>query len=187
MLALHEHDGLTQRELCERVRIQQPTMDTLQRMERDALIRREPDPADGRRTRVVLTAQARDLEDHLVAAARDVNGIATKKPQRPRGLRLHAHRRPDHPQPRSRQPNFYGAAVNTTTIATDQDVAALINVLTVTRENQQPLVDLLSKATDTVMRHRPGFVSANIHQPRRHPGGQLRSVAQPGRLPDDAR
>ncbi|MGH3786363.1 MAG: MarR family winged helix-turn-helix transcriptional regulator [Pseudonocardiaceae bacterium] len=78
MLALFEQDGLTQRELCERVRIEQPTMaQTLQRMERDTLIRREPDPADGRRTRVVLTARARDLEGHLVAAARDVNAIAT--------------------------------------------------------------------------------------------------------------
>ncbi len=78
MLALFEQDGLTQRELCELVRIEQPTMaNTLQRMERDNLIRRKPDPADGRRTRVVLTARARDLEDHLVTAARDVNAIAT--------------------------------------------------------------------------------------------------------------
>jgi DNA-binding MarR family transcriptional regulator len=46
-------------------------------MERDSLIRREPDPADGRRTRVVLTDRARDLEDHLVTAAREVNAIAT--------------------------------------------------------------------------------------------------------------
>lgn len=50
MSALFEQDGLTQRELCERVRIEQSTMaDTLQRRERDTLIRREPDPADGRR------------------------------------------------------------------------------------------------------------------------------------------
>lgn len=50
-----------------------------------------------------------------------------------------------------------------TTIATDQDVATLINVFTVTRMTQQPLVDLLSEATEQVMRHRPGFISANIH------------------------
>ena len=78
LLALLEQDGLTQRELCERVRIEQPTMaNTLRRMERDNLIRREADPADGRRTRLVLTARARDLEDQLVAAARDVNAAAT--------------------------------------------------------------------------------------------------------------
>ncbi len=46
-----------------------------------------------------------------------------------------------------------------TTIATDQDVATLINVFTVTRMTQQPLVDLLSEAIEQVMRHRPGFVS----------------------------
>lgn len=53
--------------------------------------------------------------------------------------------------------------MTTTTIATDQDVATLINVFTVTRETQQPLVDLLTEATEQVMRHRPGFISANIH------------------------
>ncbi|MGH3549532.1 MAG: MarR family winged helix-turn-helix transcriptional regulator [Pseudonocardiaceae bacterium] len=51
---------------------------TLQRMERDNLIRREPDPADGRRMRVVLTARSGDLEDHLMTAAREVNAIATR-------------------------------------------------------------------------------------------------------------
>lgn len=53
--------------------------------------------------------------------------------------------------------------MNTTTIATNQDVATLINVFTVTSETQQPLVDLLIEATEQVMRHRQGFVSANIH------------------------
>lgn len=78
LLALFEQDGLSQRELCDRVRIEQPTMaNTLQRMERDGLIRREPDPADRRRTRTVLTSRARDLEAQLVAAARKVNAAAT--------------------------------------------------------------------------------------------------------------
>jgi hypothetical protein len=53
--------------------------------------------------------------------------------------------------------------MTTTTIAIDQDVATLINVFTVTRMTQQPLVDLLTEATKQVMRHRPGFISANIH------------------------
>lgn len=51
----------------------------------------------------------------------------------------------------------------TTTITTEQDVVTLINVFTVTPEAQQQLVDLLIEATEQVMRHRPGFVSANIH------------------------
>ena len=79
LLALFEADGQTQRELCEQVGIEQPTMaNTLQRMERDGLVRREPDPADGRRARVLLTDRARELEGPLVAAARAVNATATR-------------------------------------------------------------------------------------------------------------
>ena len=78
LLTLYAEDGLTQRELCDRVGIEQPTMaNTLQRMERDGLIRREPDPVDGRRARVLLTGRARELEAPLVAAAQDVNAVAT--------------------------------------------------------------------------------------------------------------
>ena len=78
LLALYEQDGLTQRELCERVRIEQPTMAlTLKRMERDGLVERRPDPTDGRRARIVLTKRARGLERDLTAAAREVNAIAT--------------------------------------------------------------------------------------------------------------
>ncbi|GAB3262327.1 antibiotic biosynthesis monooxygenase family protein [Arthrobacter pigmenti] len=51
----------------------------------------------------------------------------------------------------------------TTTIATDQDVATLINVFTVEPEDQERLVQLLNEATKQVIRHRPGFVSANLH------------------------
>ena len=79
LLALYEQDGLSQRELCERVRIEQPTMaNTLQRMERDGLIRRLPDPADGRRSAVMLTERARGLEGDLVGAARSINSEATR-------------------------------------------------------------------------------------------------------------
>jgi DNA-binding MarR family transcriptional regulator len=79
LLALYEQDGLSQRELCERVRIEQPTMaNTLQRMERDGLVRRLPDPSDGRRAAVMLTEHARRLESELVSAARDINSEATR-------------------------------------------------------------------------------------------------------------
>ncbi len=53
--------------------------------------------------------------------------------------------------------------MSTTTITTDQQVATLVNVFTVAPEAQQKLVDVLVEATESVMRHRPGFVSANIH------------------------
>lgn len=42
-------------------------------------------------------------------------------------------------------------------------LTTLINVFTVTREHQEELVRLLDQATDDVMRHLPGFVSASIH------------------------
>ncbi len=78
LLALFEEDGLTQRELCDRVRIEQATMaNTLQRMQRDGLVRVVPDPDDRRRVRVYLTDQARAIEDDLVAAARSLNASAT--------------------------------------------------------------------------------------------------------------
>lgn len=77
LLALYEADGLTQAELCERVRVEQPTMaNTLARMQRDGLITRTADPDDGRRSLVILTDKARALEPQLIAAARSVNESA---------------------------------------------------------------------------------------------------------------
>jgi quinol monooxygenase YgiN len=51
-----------------------------------------------------------------------------------------------------------------TEIITGRDVVTLINVFTVTPENQQRLVDVLIEATEAVMNMLPGFVSANIHR-----------------------
>jgi len=50
------------------------------------------------------------------------------------------------------------------TIGTDRPVLTLVNVFTVAPENQQKLVDLLVAATESTMRHLPGFVSATIHR-----------------------
>lgn len=79
LLALYEEEGVTQNELCEKVRIDQSTMaHTLKRMERDGLIERTADPADGRRALIHLTERARNLRAELFAAAREVNEIATE-------------------------------------------------------------------------------------------------------------
>ncbi len=51
-----------------------------------------------------------------------------------------------------------------TEISRDGDVVTLINVFTVTPENQQRLLDLLVGATEMVMNGLPGFVSANLHK-----------------------
>jgi quinol monooxygenase YgiN len=40
----------------------------------------------------------------------------------------------------------------------------LVNVFTVSHDNQQRLVDLLQQATDQVMKFLPGFLSANTHK-----------------------
>jgi quinol monooxygenase YgiN len=50
-----------------------------------------------------------------------------------------------------------------TTISADAEVVTLINTFTVAPERQQELIDTLVRATDEVMRDRPGFVAANIH------------------------
>ena len=51
-----------------------------------------------------------------------------------------------------------------TTITTEKGLVTLINVFTVTPENQQLLVDLLVEATQYTMRNQPGYLSANIHK-----------------------
>jgi quinol monooxygenase YgiN len=49
------------------------------------------------------------------------------------------------------------------TIDAQSSVVTLINVYEVEPEKQAELVRLLAEATETVMRHQPGFVSVNIH------------------------
>jgi DNA-binding MarR family transcriptional regulator len=79
LLALFEEDGLMQRELYDQVRIEQPTMaNTLRRLQRDGLVRCDPDLTDRRRIRVHLTERARVIEADLIAAARAVNAEATE-------------------------------------------------------------------------------------------------------------
>jgi len=51
-----------------------------------------------------------------------------------------------------------------TTITKLNQVVTLINTFSVKPERQAELVQLLDEATEHVMRHLDGFVSANIHQ-----------------------
>jgi MarR family transcriptional regulator, transcriptional regulator for hemolysin len=60
VIALQEHGALLQKQLAEHAHVEQPTMAALlTRMERDGLIKREPDPCDKRATRISLSAKAR--------------------------------------------------------------------------------------------------------------------------------
>ena len=79
LLALYERDGRTQRELCQVASVDQSTMaKTLARMRRDGLVREEPDPCDGRRTRYYLTPRAHALEPELAVAGHEVIAVATR-------------------------------------------------------------------------------------------------------------
>jgi quinol monooxygenase YgiN len=49
-------------------------------------------------------------------------------------------------------------------ISKENKVFTLINVYTVSSENQQRLVDLLASATEETMSKLPGFVSASFHK-----------------------
>ena len=77
LLELWDEDGLTQKQLVERLAIEQATMaNTLARMERDGLITRTKDETDGRIQRAWLTEAARQIHDRAIAAARDENASA---------------------------------------------------------------------------------------------------------------
>src|SRR5580693_9705688 len=69
LVALQDGRASTQRDVARFAKIEQPPMaQMLARMERDGLIRRAPDPADGRSSRITLTE---------VAEARLPDAVAT--------------------------------------------------------------------------------------------------------------
>jgi quinol monooxygenase YgiN len=51
-----------------------------------------------------------------------------------------------------------------TTISPRRKLVTLINVFTVKPANQQQLVELLDRATETSVRHAPGFISSSLHR-----------------------
>ena len=51
-----------------------------------------------------------------------------------------------------------------TTISRDHNLITLINVFTVEPANQQQLLELLARATETSVKHVPGFISAALHR-----------------------
>ena len=51
-----------------------------------------------------------------------------------------------------------------TQIGNQSGMVTLINVFTVAPDNQQRLVDLLTRATDGSVNRAPGFISATLHR-----------------------
>ena len=66
-----------QKKLAEQAMVEQPTMTaTLNRMERDGLVERLPNPDDGRSSLVALTEKAREKLPEIEKAAGAVNDLA---------------------------------------------------------------------------------------------------------------
>ena len=77
MFALANGGALSQKELAQRAAVEQPTMAaTLNRMERDAMILRRPDPADGRSALVALTPLALGKVATVARIVADINTLA---------------------------------------------------------------------------------------------------------------
>ena len=77
LVPLFEEDSLRMGELARRARLSKQTMTTMVRLlERDGLVHREPDPDDGRASRVVLTAKARRFEPVAERTLGELGAIA---------------------------------------------------------------------------------------------------------------
>lgn len=74
LIELWNEDGLTQRQLIDRLDIEQATMaNTLARMERDGLVERRQHPTDKRAQQIYLTPKARAMEMDAKQAAIDAD------------------------------------------------------------------------------------------------------------------
>lgn len=74
LIELWNEEGLTQRQLLDRVDVEQATMaNTLARMERDGLIERRPHPQDRRAQLIFLTDRARELKNEALQAATEAD------------------------------------------------------------------------------------------------------------------
>ena len=76
---LWREDGITQRELSERLSMREPsTVAAVRSLENAALVRRVRDDHDKRKIRVPLTPRAKRLRLPLLRHVRDVNALATE-------------------------------------------------------------------------------------------------------------
>ncbi|TYO95254.1 MarR family transcriptional regulator [Geothermobacter ehrlichii] len=74
LCCLHGNEGQTQKELCEQIQVEQPTLaNTLMRMEKSSLIKRIPCEKDKRKTKIYLTPESRPIITTLQNHAEDVS------------------------------------------------------------------------------------------------------------------
>ena len=75
--ALWEKDGVSQREIAERVGLTQPTAwAALRKLEAQKMVKLQPDSVDKRRVLVFLTDKGRGLEEVLLPRVEHINEIA---------------------------------------------------------------------------------------------------------------
>jgi DNA-binding MarR family transcriptional regulator len=78
LLPLFEEDGLRMGVLASRARLSKQTITTMIRLlERDELVRREPDPDDGRASRIFLTPRARRFRPVAEAVLAELDALVT--------------------------------------------------------------------------------------------------------------
>jgi DNA-binding MarR family transcriptional regulator len=76
---LWREDGITQRELSERVGMREPTTAVaVNSLVKAGYVRRVPSAEDRRKVRIQLTRKARDLEPILLPLVAEVNALATR-------------------------------------------------------------------------------------------------------------
>ncbi|MES2414729.1 MAG: MarR family transcriptional regulator [Pseudomonadota bacterium] len=74
---LWQKDGLSQREIADRLGITEPSVQEMIRaMEKDGLVERHRDELDKRKVRIYLSAHAKKLRKPLLAISNEVNRIA---------------------------------------------------------------------------------------------------------------
>jgi DNA-binding MarR family transcriptional regulator len=89
LLPLFEEDGLRMGELARRARLAKQTMTTMVRLlERDGLVTREPDPADGRAMRVHLTERSRAFQPVAEDVLKALDELVTRSLGAGRARRL---------------------------------------------------------------------------------------------------
>ena len=77
LMELYRQEGLTQSEMYKQIGIEQPTaVRTLDRMERDGLIRREPSATDRRALMIHLTEKGKAYREIIADCAKQLNDLA---------------------------------------------------------------------------------------------------------------
>jgi DNA-binding MarR family transcriptional regulator len=80
LLPLYEEDGLRMGELARRARLSKQSMtEMIRRLERDGLVERRPDPADGRASLIYLTPRSRRFEPIAASTLRELDQIVRKR------------------------------------------------------------------------------------------------------------